>query len=261
MFIKIKHIVLFSLLVCAFIINAQTNNSFSNYFEEIYRFNKDKSLEKKNMSSHYTFYSISNFKGNDFIKVAYNFNYDSLFLLNYNNEHIINANFDIYNDPLIKTNLLTIDTNKILYLSLNDAKDEILYSFISMENNELKIHDKNKNLSIKLPSATFNSWINFTRNKDGNIVLVVRTIDDFLLTYLIEYNKTPTFVNSINLNIYEKRIDSLDFNPLLNKMNTSGQKFDSAQRDAVLPGTVIPARTHRGMQVHRGTFGRFVPDS
>jgi len=50
-------------------------------------------------------------------------------------------------------------------------------------------------------------------------------------------------------------------NPMLRKMNTSGQKFDTAQRDAVLPGTIIAARTNRSMTVHRGTFGRFVPDS
>jgi len=68
----------------------------------------------------------------------------------------------------------------------------------------------------------------------------------------------------IHTAIVKSQREVIDFdspNPLLNKMNASGQKFDSAQRDAVLPGTVIPARTHRGMQVHRGTFGRFVPDS
>lgn len=48
---------------------------------------------------------------------------------------------------------------------------------------------------------------------------------------------------------------------MVRKMNETGQKFDVAQRDAVLPGTVIPARTHGSMRVHRGTFGRFVPDS
>jgi hypothetical protein len=50
-------------------------------------------------------------------------------------------------------------------------------------------------------------------------------------------------------------------NPMLRKMNESGQKFDVSQRGQVLPGTIIPAKTQRSMRVHRGTFGRFVPDS
>ena len=34
---------------------------------------------------------------------------------------------------------------------------------------------------------------------------------------------------------------------MVRKMNESGQKFDVASRDRVLPGTVIPARTHTGI--------------
>ena len=36
-------------------------------------------------------------------------------------------------------------------------------------------------------------------------------------------------------------------------------KFDVSQRDAVLPGTILAARTHSTARVHKGTFGRFVP--
>jgi hypothetical protein len=64
--------------------------------------------------------------------------------------------------------------------------------------------------------------------------------------------------------IVKSERETVDFgtvNPMLQKMNETGQKFDVTQRDAVLPGTVIAARTHRNMSVHRGTFGRFVPDS
>jgi len=46
---------------------------------------------------------------------------------------------------------------------------------------------------------------------------------------------------------------------MVQKMNTSGAKFDTAQRSDVLPGTVIPARTNGRAQVHRGTFGRYHP--
>jgi|TARA_R100001463_G_C3544370_1_gene222581 hypothetical protein len=46
---------------------------------------------------------------------------------------------------------------------------------------------------------------------------------------------------------------------MVRKMNESGQKFDTASRDRVLPGTVIPARTHTGMRPHHGTFGRYTP--
>ena len=46
---------------------------------------------------------------------------------------------------------------------------------------------------------------------------------------------------------------------MVRKMNESGQKFDVASRDRVLPGTVIPARTHIGMRPHLGTFGRYTP--
>lgn len=46
--------------------------------------------------------------------------------------------------------------------------------------------------------------------------------------------------------------------PIL-KMNETGQKFDVSQRDAVLPGTILAARTHNTARVHKGTFGRFVP--
>ena len=59
----------------------------------------------------------------------------------------------------------------------------------------------------------------------------------------------------------ERETVEFDFSinsPLL-KMNETGQKFDVTQRDAVLPGTILPARTHTSAQVHRGTFGRFVP--
>ena len=48
-------------------------------------------------------------------------------------------------------------------------------------------------------------------------------------------------------------------NPMLRKMNETGQKFDVSQRDAVLPGTILAARTHNTARVHKGTFGRFVP--
>lgn len=48
---------------------------------------------------------------------------------------------------------------------------------------------------------------------------------------------------------------------MIQKMNVTGQKFDVAQRADVLPGTIIAARTHNRARVHRGTFGRFVPDS
>jgi len=41
------------------------------------------------------------------------------------------------------------------------------------------------------------------------------------------------------------------------KMNATGQKFDVSQRDKVLPGVVIPARTNSQLRVHRGTFGRY----
>ena len=64
--------------------------------------------------------------------------------------------------------------------------------------------------------------------------------------------------------IVKSQRETVDFNmpnPMLQKMNTSGQKFDVSQRDAVLPGTIIAARTNRSMSVHRGTFGRFVHDS
>jgi hypothetical protein len=46
---------------------------------------------------------------------------------------------------------------------------------------------------------------------------------------------------------------------MVRKMNESGQKFDVASRDRVLPGTVIPARTHIGLRPHHGTFGRYTP--
>ena len=46
---------------------------------------------------------------------------------------------------------------------------------------------------------------------------------------------------------------------MVRKMNETGQKFDTASRDRVLPGTVIPARTHSGMRPHHGTFGRYTP--
>ena len=48
---------------------------------------------------------------------------------------------------------------------------------------------------------------------------------------------------------------------MIRKMNETGHKFDVAQRSDVLPGTIMPARTHGNMRVHRGTFGRFVPKS
>jgi hypothetical protein len=57
----------------------------------------------------------------------------------------------------------------------------------------------------------------------------------------------------------ERETVDLQFN-MISKMNVSGQKFDVKQRNDVLPGTVIAARTQRGMTPHRGTFGRFVPD-
>jgi len=44
---------------------------------------------------------------------------------------------------------------------------------------------------------------------------------------------------------------------VLRKMNETGAKFDSAQRDRVLPGVIIPARTGGGMRKHSGTFGRY----
>ena len=47
---------------------------------------------------------------------------------------------------------------------------------------------------------------------------------------------------------------------IISKMNVSGQKFDVNQRSDVLPGTILAARTQRGMRPHQGTFGRFVPD-
>ena len=47
---------------------------------------------------------------------------------------------------------------------------------------------------------------------------------------------------------------------IISKMNVSGQKFDVKQRSDVLPGTILAARTQRGMRSHQGTFGRFVPD-
>ena len=37
--------------------------------------------------------------------------------------------------------------------------------------------------------------------------------------------------------------------------------FHVPQLAGVLPGTIIAARTHNRARVHRGTFGRFVPDS
>ena len=43
----------------------------------------------------------------------------------------------------------------------------------------------------------------------------------------------------------------------IQKMNTTGQKFDVSQRDKVLPGTIIPARVSNGMRTHQGTFGRY----
>ena len=46
---------------------------------------------------------------------------------------------------------------------------------------------------------------------------------------------------------------------MVRKMNESGQKFDVASRDRVLPGTIIPARTHAGLRPHYGTFGRYTP--
>tara|TARA_R100001510_G_C7604942_1_gene170414 strand:+ start:223 stop:567 length:345 start_codon:yes stop_codon:yes gene_type:complete len=46
---------------------------------------------------------------------------------------------------------------------------------------------------------------------------------------------------------------------MVRKMNQSGAKFDTAQRNDVLPGTIIPARTNLRARVHRGTFGRYQP--
>ena len=45
----------------------------------------------------------------------------------------------------------------------------------------------------------------------------------------------------------------------IHKMNETGEKFDVSQRDSVLPGSIIPARTGGPMRLHRGTFGNFVP--
>ena len=43
------------------------------------------------------------------------------------------------------------------------------------------------------------------------------------------------------------------------KFNERGANFDTAQRDRVLPGTVIPARTNHQMRPHTGTYGGFRP--
>jgi hypothetical protein len=42
------------------------------------------------------------------------------------------------------------------------------------------------------------------------------------------------------------------------KFNESGSNFDPRQRDSVLPGTIIPARTNTNMRTVSGTFGRKV---
>lgn len=44
---------------------------------------------------------------------------------------------------------------------------------------------------------------------------------------------------------------------MIQKMNETGQKFDVTQRDRVLPGVVIPARTNGRMKPHSGTYGRY----
>ena len=44
----------------------------------------------------------------------------------------------------------------------------------------------------------------------------------------------------------------------LAKFNETGQKFDVSQRDDVLPGIVVSARSHGQIKKHAGTFGRRV---
>jgi|TARA_R100000322_G_scaffold123094_1_gene80191 hypothetical protein len=56
----------------------------------------------------------------------------------------------------------------------------------------------------------------------------------------------------------ERSEDTQISTPIM-KMNTTGEKFDSSQRDAVLPGMILAARTGGPMRVHRGTFGHFTP--
>jgi gliding motility-associated-like protein len=212
----LKYFISIILLVWAFSTNAQTNNSFSSHYEGIYSFNSERNLVHKKTLNYFQLYSISNFKGKEFIKVAYNLNFDSILLLNFDDNPIKNSYFHVKNEPLSNTNLFTIDSNKILYLSLNEAKNQILYSFITIQNNDLLIHDRDKNIIIDLPDFVSQSNINATRNKDGNIILVIRTKNNFLKSFEIKYNRTPVLINSVDLSIYEKKIDSLDYNPLLN---------------------------------------------
>ena len=44
---------------------------------------------------------------------------------------------------------------------------------------------------------------------------------------------------------------------VIQKMNETGEKLNPVQRDRVLPGVVIPARTNSRMKKHSGTFGRW----
>ena len=41
------------------------------------------------------------------------------------------------------------------------------------------------------------------------------------------------------------------------KFNEDGSKFDTTQRDRVIPGTIISARTNKNMRNNTGTFGRW----
>ena len=79
-------------------------------------------------------------------------------------------------------------------------------------------------------------------------------------SHLQEVMKVSTFLNDDLHYSIQKATEMKEVNEFANgvpvmKFNERGVKFDTSQRDRVLKGTVIPARTNYQMRKHPGTFG------
>jgi len=78
--------------------------------------------------------------------------------------------------------------------------------------------------------------------------------------HLQEVLKVSNFLNddlhyAIQKSAEEKQVNEFANGVPVMKFNERGTNFDTSQRDRVLKGTVIPARTNYQMRKHSGTFG------
>ncbi len=108
----------------------------------------------------------------------------------------------------------------------------------------------------------------FARKMDVHVKALSRAIDDgdaeLAKSHLQEVLKVGTFLNDDLHFTIEKAENENPLNEFASgvpvmKFNERGANFDTAQRDRVLPGTVIPARTNHQMRPHTGTYGGFRP--